>query len=426
LKPKTIAAILFAGVVTLLAPRPVSAAWSVSISYFHQELAPYGRWVHTRAYGEIWYPTVVASSWAPYVDGEWVYTDCGWTWVSYDPFADPFHYGTWVWVDPYGWCWEPGYVWGPAWVTWAWTDGYIGWAPLPATFAISATGYSGGPVTVAQNQYVFVPMQQFAGTNVSTVRVATAQNSTILARAQRTTRFSVSGGLVHASGPPTALVERGTGRPVRAVSVSSHKLRPTKMTAAGMTSGKRIPIVAPAHERAARLNESKERKASAPKIVHHEAPQTKGVPPKVATARHPIKEKAPARVEKIEKQASPRQAAAPRHEAKPSGQRVGEKPSVAAAGPPQRESHRVAASGGPPPKTVEKRHEAAPAPVIREEHRTAMNRVSGQQQPARHEAPPPQAAQAPPKAPPAVAARPPEHPQPQGQPREPKKEKSER
>ena len=216
-------------------------------------------------------------------------------------------------------------------------------------------------------------------------------------------------------GPPTALVERATGKRVRAVSVSSHKLRPTTISATGMTSGKRVSIVAPAQERA----------APAPSVARHEAPPAKGAPPKVASARHPEKERAPARVEKIEKQAPPRQAAAPRHEAKPSGQRGGEKPSVAAAPQPQKESHRVAASGGPPPKTVEKRQPAPPPPVIREEHRTAMNRPSGQQR-APREAPPPQAAQAPPKPPPSVAARPPEHPQPHGQPGEPKKEKSER
>src|SRR5262245_3478378 len=124
MKTKIAAAVLFAACMTLI-PRPAEATVSVSITFFHQELAPYGRWVYTPAYGEVWYPTAVAAGWAPYVDGEWVYTDCGWTWVSYDPFSDPYHYGTWVWVDPYGWCWEPGYVWGPAWVTWAWTDTYV-------------------------------------------------------------------------------------------------------------------------------------------------------------------------------------------------------------------------------------------------------------------------------------------------------------
>src|SRR6266496_1657159 len=138
MKPKALAAILLAGTMAILAPRASSASWSVSITYFHQELSPYGRWVSTASYGEVWHPTVVAATWEPYLDGEWVYTDCGWTWVSYDPFGqDPFHYGTWAWVDPYGWCWVPGYVWGPAWVTCAYTDIYIGWARLPPTCAIT-------------------------------------------------------------------------------------------------------------------------------------------------------------------------------------------------------------------------------------------------------------------------------------------------
>ena len=428
MNPKIIAAILFAGVMTLLAPQPASASWSVSISYFHQELTPYGRWVYTAAYGEVWYPTVVAAGWAPYVDGEWVYADCGWTWVSYDPFGDPFHYGTWVWVDPYGWCWEPGYVWGPAWVTWAWTDSYIGWAPLPPTFAIAATGYSGGPVTVPQNRYVFVPINQFAGTNVSTVRIAPAQNSTILARAQRTTRFSVSSGLVHTGGPPTALVERATGKPLRTVRVSSLKLKPTTITAAGIRSGKRVPIVAPARERAAGVKTSKTGKPTAPKIAHHAAPPAKR-PANVAVGKHAenkrtVKEKVPAHAEKIQRPAPPRKAVAPapRHEARPSGQRR-EKPSSAVAGPPPMQTHREKSSGGPPPRSVEKKQEGFPPAVAREERRTVMNKASEQPRPARHEAPPPEASQPRPGPPPAAAARPPEHPQPKGHPGGARKEK---
>ena len=180
MRHKAAAAILFAGTLALLAPRHASAAWSVSISYFHEELAPYGRWVSATAYGDVWCPTV-AAGWQPYVYGEWAYTDYGWTWVSYDPFgADPFHYGTWVWIDPYGWCWVPGTVWGPAWVTWAYTDSYIGWACLPPSFEITAAGYSGSPVVVPQTQYVFVPAASFVGTRVSSVRVPVQQNGGIL------------------------------------------------------------------------------------------------------------------------------------------------------------------------------------------------------------------------------------------------------
>lgn len=416
MKPKVLAAVLFAALLSVVVPRPVEAAWSVSISYFHQELTPYGRWVYTRAYGEVWYPTVVAAGWAPYVDGEWIYTDCGWTWASYDPFSDPFHYGTWVWIEPYGWCWVPGYVWGPAWVTWAWTDSYIGWAPLPATFAITAGGYSGGPVTVSQNRYVFVPIDRFAGTNVSTIRVAPAQNSTILARAQRTTRFSVSGGLVRTSGPPAALVERATGRPLRAVKVSSvRKVRPTTISAAGVASGRRVSIVAPARERAAAVRESKRvRPAHPPRIAHREAKPAREMPPRVAAGRHVEREKAPARAARIERHASPARAGLGRHER------------AVAAPPPRAMRREKGADGPPPPSSVEKRRDAPPPPVVREEHRAAMNRPSDQPRSARREAPPPQAAQPHPGPPPAAAGRPPEQPQPQGQPRGPRKEKGQR
>ena len=425
MKTKVIAAILFAGAMAFVAPRPMSAAVSVSIDFFHHELSPYGRWVYTSRYGEIWYPTHVRSGWAPYVDGEWVYTDCGWTWVSDDPFDAPFHYGTWVWVAGYGWCWEPGYVWGPAWVSWAWTDSYIGWAPLPPSFAITAAGYYGGAVTLAPSQYVFVPSNQFVGTNVSSIRVPTAQNSMILAGAQRATRFSVSNGLVRAGGPPAALVQRASGKPVRAVNVSSvsRQVKPATIAAAGVKSGRRIPIASPVRERAARAAglESKAGKAPASRIASHSAPGVKGAPRVAEVGRHGERaaheraariapkaaraERAPSHAA-VARHAPPRQAFVARHEAKPS------RPSrVFAAGPSPKQAHHEGISSVPPPRMLERKHETF-RPAVREEHHVAMNRPA-EPRPARHEAPPPQAFQPRPGPPPGAMARPPEHAQPQ-------------
>jgi hypothetical protein len=437
MRTKVIAAILFAGTMVFVAPRPVSAAVSVSIDFFHHELSPYGRWVYTSRYGEIWYPTRVRSGWAPYVDGEWVYTDCGWTWVSDDAFDAPFHYGTWVWVAGYGWCWEPGYVWGPAWVSWAWTDRYIGWAPLPSSFAITSAGYYGGAVTVAPSQYVFVPTNQFVGTNVSTVRVATAQNTAILAGAQRATRFSVSNGLVRAGGPPASLVQRAPGKPVRAVNVSSvsRKVKPTTIAAAGVKSGRRIPIAASVRERAARAAglESRGGRAPVARTARHAAPSVTRAPRIAAIGRHGERvtreraariaprasrvERAPSRAA-IARHAPPRQAVLARHEARPSRESR-----VFAAGPPARQAHRERISSAPPPRMIERRHEAPPPAAMREERRTAMNRAAEPQRPARHEAPPPQAFQPHPGPPPGAMARPPEHAQPQPHPGGDKKEK---
>jgi hypothetical protein len=251
-----LAAILFAVAFTVLAPRPAcaSVSWSVSISYFHESLAPYGRWVVSEPYGEVWVPSGIASGWDPYSDGEWVWTDYGWTWVSYDPWGDiPCHYGTWVWVSSYGWAWEAGTVWSPAWVTWAWTDEYIGWAPVPSRFAITTSGYSGPPVVVAPARYVFVPATQFVGVNVATARVPVTQNATILSRAQKATRFTVSGGVVRATAaPPRSLVERMSGKRLVPAGIGKLKARPTTLAAAHV-SGRRIGVVAPARERSAAI-----------------------------------------------------------------------------------------------------------------------------------------------------------------------------
>jgi hypothetical protein len=96
---------------------------------YEASLAPHGTWDDIPTYGRVWRPSV-AYGWAPYSDGQWVWTAYGWTWVSYEPWAWTFHYGRWALAPSYGWVWVPGRVWGPAWVDWVYDDGYVGWAPL--------------------------------------------------------------------------------------------------------------------------------------------------------------------------------------------------------------------------------------------------------------------------------------------------------
>ena len=55
----------------------------VTQEYFHEQLAPYGAWVHVPDYGWCWRPTVAVANvnWRPYYDnGRWVYSDHGWYW----------------------------------------------------------------------------------------------------------------------------------------------------------------------------------------------------------------------------------------------------------------------------------------------------------------------------------------------------------
>ncbi|MEN7973705.1 MAG: DUF6600 domain-containing protein [Verrucomicrobiota bacterium] len=118
----------------------------VTMDDFRHELAPYGVWVEVDGYGRCWRPTVLIynSSWRPYCDnGRWVYTDCGWYWVSnYSWGWRTSHYGRWFQHSRYGWCWWPDTVWAPSWVCWRYERDYCGWAPLPPyTTCLSGVGF---------------------------------------------------------------------------------------------------------------------------------------------------------------------------------------------------------------------------------------------------------------------------------------------
>ena len=121
------------------APQPVYddqsqyANQPVTDQVFYDELSPYGQWIDYPDYGYVWQPTDVDVNFRPYdTNGNWVYTDEGWTWQSdYSWGWAPFHYGRWFYDGAYGWMWMPGREWAPAWVAWGQSGDYYGWAPLP-------------------------------------------------------------------------------------------------------------------------------------------------------------------------------------------------------------------------------------------------------------------------------------------------------
>ncbi len=120
---------------------------AVSFNMFYSSLSPYGNWV-PMDYGYAWSPTGVGPGWRPYMDGQWVWSDLGWTWSSYEPWGwATYHYGRWVMDPAYGWLWIPGTTWAPAWVSWYQTPGYVGWSPLPPDnnfFLSIGVGVGGG------------------------------------------------------------------------------------------------------------------------------------------------------------------------------------------------------------------------------------------------------------------------------------------
>jgi len=66
----------------------------------------------------------------------------------------PYHYGTWDYLPAYGWAWQPGYAFAPAWVYWYWGPSYVGWCPIGlytgfygnffASFRFGLYGWAGG------------------------------------------------------------------------------------------------------------------------------------------------------------------------------------------------------------------------------------------------------------------------------------------
>jgi hypothetical protein len=247
------------------------ASGSVTISFFYDELSPHGDWVTVGNYGHCWRPRGIDRNWQPYLNGEWLYTENGWTWVSYDPWGgDPYHYGTWSRSSVYGWVWIPGTIWAPAWVTWYVSDNDIGWAPVPPSFNVGISGYAGPPVTVSRSSYVFVPATQFVGVNVGTVRMPATQNAILLARTKPVTRFTASGGVLTNGGPTVVQVERVMQRKIARVSVGDAHTKAVPLDA-GLRS-RRANVIAPATERAKFIAPHTPPAPHAAKVAHETSP----------------------------------------------------------------------------------------------------------------------------------------------------------
>ena len=272
---RTAIATILLGALGMIIPAPEARAQvsvRVSVGAFYDELSPYGEWVDC-AYGDCWVPRGVGAGWQPYTHGHWIYTTYGWTWVSSDPWGgDPYHYGTWAFISRHGWVWVPGTVWAPAWVTWSYSDRYVGWAPMPPTVAFGSAGYSGRAVVVNETQYVFVPTNRFVGTNITSVRVEPGRNAEIFRQAKPVTRFEVSGGVVRNVAVPLATVQRAMGSKIETREISTANTTPRTVSSGGVARSGHVAIVAPARDlKAARASRQTAGAASPP----HQQPPAK-------------------------------------------------------------------------------------------------------------------------------------------------------
>jgi hypothetical protein len=187
-------------------------AGNADVDFFYDSLAPYGDWIEMNPYGWVWAPRSLTSDWRPYREGHWVYTDYGWTWVSYEDWGwAPYHYGRWALDRRYGWVWVPGSVWAPAWVSWRWGGGYAGWAPLPpeADVTVVRTSYGIDPLA-----YSFVEVRHLAEPRIVDLYVPPARNVTLVSVTENVTNYRVVDDRVVNSGVRVDEVERATGHAV--------------------------------------------------------------------------------------------------------------------------------------------------------------------------------------------------------------------
>src|SRR5450432_1532036 len=197
-------------------PAPVQ---EVSYQSFYDQLSPYGNWISYPGYGYVWMPNAGAD-FRPYSsNGNWVYTDAGWTWASnYNWGWAPFHYGRWFFEDGYGWMWIPGNEWAPAWVSWRGSGDYYGWAPL-GPHITAEIGYNSYNPPI--NYWNFVPRRYMGNPGwhnyyVNENRnVTIINNTTIINNYSGTNRARYS----YAPGPDPNEVRRVSGNNFQTVQV---------------------------------------------------------------------------------------------------------------------------------------------------------------------------------------------------------------
>lgn len=136
-------------------------------------LDQYGDWIFVPQLGHVWRPNV-PPDWQPYTYGQWEWTNDGWMWISDEQFGwIVYHYGYWDFDDQYGWLWVPSYDWAPARVDWTYSNGYVGWAPVPPPFVTNRNEYYNQNY---RNVWVVVPEGNFVGNNITKYRTRSNEN----------------------------------------------------------------------------------------------------------------------------------------------------------------------------------------------------------------------------------------------------------
>jgi hypothetical protein len=216
------------------APTEIVQDAPADVTYFYNDLVPYGTWVNLAGFGWCWQPraAVINHSWKPYCDsGHWVYTDAGWFWQSdYSWGWAPFHYGRWAHHDRAGWVWAPDRVWAPAWVVWRSSGDDCGWAPIPPHAVLDArAGWRYNGVTVGVNfdfglrpeHFTFVAMHDFADRDLRRHLLPPTEVKSVYQRTTIINNYTVNNRTVINQGIPLQKVAAASRTPIPRATVQN-------------------------------------------------------------------------------------------------------------------------------------------------------------------------------------------------------------
>jgi hypothetical protein len=194
--------------------------------FFYSNLAPYGNWIELNYGVTVWRPRIIQSNWSPYRYGQWIWTNDGWYWDSYEPFGwIAYHYGRWYYDDYYGWIWVPDDQWAPAWVEWRYDNDYIGWAPLPpyAKYSVSLGIHFSINFFTPYSHWHFVRYNHFCNPHVSNYYIGHSYVNKFFSKTKYRTNYGFRDGRVVNRGVDIGIVRSRSGqniktREIRAVS----------------------------------------------------------------------------------------------------------------------------------------------------------------------------------------------------------------
>jgi hypothetical protein len=222
---------------------PQAYGADLDIGFCYDYLSPFGSWINLDPWGYVWCPNEMAYGWRPYDEGYWLWTDFGWNWISdFEWGWIPFHYGRWGWDDGLGWFWVPGTVWGPAWVTWRWSDLYCGWAPIPPGIEFRAgMDFAALGMRIPGRFWIFVGGSHFLDRDIHRYVLPYERNATIINHTTLSDRFSFRGDRFVNDGVSVDVIRRITGR-----QVPSYRLQDVNRPGLPRVSGGEVRMYRPA------------------------------------------------------------------------------------------------------------------------------------------------------------------------------------